>query len=65
MRYAVKEAREAVGISQEELAKKAGISRTTLWRMEQSDADRFGVKSKSLAAVARALNKQVSDIFLI
>lgn len=61
MGYKIREYREIVGISQEELARKAGISRTTLSGLESGTIKR--TTTETLLKIAQALNKKVSDIF--
>ena len=56
----IRERREALGLSQEYLAAKAGVSRKTLVQIEKSLTDRNGFPSRgisvlSLMRVARAL----------
>ena len=59
----LKELREEKGISQEELSKRSGVSRTIISYIEtQKDVD---VKLKTLVAIARVLDKKISDIFLV
>jgi Predicted transcriptional regulators len=60
--YYVKEKREACNLTQEELAKKAGVSRQTIISIE---TDRnFSTSTKTLIRLAQALECKVSDIFL-
>ena len=61
MGYKIRECREEMGISQEELAKRAKISRTTLSGLE-SGAIKTTTTDTSLK-IAEALNKKVTDIF--
>lgn len=61
MGYKIKECREEIGISQEELAKRAKISRTTLSGLESGTLKT--TTTDTLLKIARALNKKVSDIF--
>ena len=61
MGYKIKECREAIGISQEELAKKAKISRTTLSGLESGAIKT--TTTDTLLKIAKALNKKVADIF--
>ncbi|MGN0733716.1 MAG: helix-turn-helix transcriptional regulator [Emergencia sp.] len=63
MENRLKELREQKGISQEELSKISGVSRTIISYIEtKKDVD---VKLKTLVALARALDKKVSEIFLV
>jgi len=61
MGYKIKECREEIGISQEELAKKAKISRTTLSGLESGAIKT--TTTDTLLKIAKALNKKVADIF--
>lgn len=62
MGYKIKECRESMGISQEELAKRAKISRTTLSGLETGTIKT--TTTSTLLKIADALGKKVSDIFL-
>lgn len=62
MQYRVKEIREAKGLSQEELAKKSGVCRTTISGLESGSVK--VTSTKTLSKIAEALNKKVSDLFL-
>ena len=57
----LKEAREAAGMTQEQLAQKSGISRTTISAIE-NDTDKV-TSTKTLLALAKALNTTVKHIF--
>ena len=61
MRYRIKEEREAVGISQEELARISGVSRTIISGLESGRI--ITTTTETLQKVAEALNKRISDIF--
>lgn len=61
MRYRIKEEREAVGISQEELARISGVSRTIISGLESGRI--ITTTTETLQKVAAALNKRISDIF--
>lgn len=61
MGYKIKEAREAKGMSQEELAKRAGISRTIIWNLETNP--KAETTTKTLKKIAEALDTTVSAIF--
>lgn len=61
MIYKIKELREQKGISQEELSKKSGVSRTIISGLENE-----GIKNttaSTIAKIAEALDVKVSDIF--
>lgn len=57
----LKRVREARGMSQEELSEKSGISRTIISRLENDNG--VSTTTKTLLALATALNCQVTDIF--
>lgn len=61
MGYKIKEYRENLSLTQEELAKRANISRTTLSGLE-SGAIKI-TTTETLLKIAKALNKKVSEIF--
>lgn len=61
MGYKIRECREEAGFSQEELAKKAKISRTTLSGLENGTIKT--TTTTTLLKIAEALNKRVADIF--
>lgn len=60
--YKVREYRKKAGMTQEELAAKSGVSRATIWALEQGKRD--VVKSSTLVKLANALGTTVSKIFL-
>ena len=60
--FRVKEEREKKGMTQEELAKKAGVSRTIISGLESGTIK--VTTTKTLKKIAEALGKNVSDIFL-
>lgn len=62
MEYKIKERREQMGISQEELSKKSGVSRTIISGLETGVIDT--TTTKTLLCIAEALECKVSDIFL-
>lgn len=61
MGYKIRECREEAGISQEELARRAKISRTTLSGLENGTIKT--TTTNTLLKIAEALNKKVADIF--
>ena len=61
MGYKLKEAREAKGITQEELEQKSGISRQTISAIENNKVG--DVKIGTLKALAEALGTTVEAIF--
>lgn len=62
MRYRIKESREELNLSQEELAKKANVSRTIISGLESGTITE--TSTKTLLKIAQALGKKVSEIFL-
>ena len=61
MNYKVKEIREEIGISQETLAEKSGVSRTIISGLESGKIKE--TSTKTLSKIARALDRNVSEIF--
>lgn len=61
MGYKIKELREAMKMTQEELAKKSGVSRGTISALENG-IDRT-TTSKTLVKLAKALDTTVDRIF--
>lgn len=62
MPFKIKEARKEKGFTQEELAKRANVSRATIIGLEN---DTITVTTtETLTKIAGALDKKVSDIFL-
>lgn len=59
----VKEYRENLGMSQEELAQKSGIARTIISRIENNQAS--DVKLSTLLSIAKALDEPIGSIFLL
>lgn len=57
----IKETREALKMTQEELAEKSGVSRTTISALENG-TDR-ATSTKTLIKLARAMNTTVDTIF--
>ena len=62
MSYKVRECREEIGLTQEALAEKAGVSRTIISGLENGTIS--VTTTKTLIKIASALGKNVSDIFL-
>lgn len=62
MKFNIKELRQKSGMTQEELAKKAGISRATIAMYENNIADNITVKT--LESLAKALDCHVTDLFI-
>lgn len=61
MQNKLRQARDEAKMSQEELAKKSGISRTTISGIENNED--IVVKTSTIIAIANALNKSAQDIF--
>lgn len=60
MGYKIKEHREAAGFTQEELAEKAGLSRTTIAMLESNGGN---TTTKTLAKIATALGISLDALF--
>lgn len=63
MHYRVKELREKMGISQAELSKRAGVSRTIISGLESGTIE--VTTTDTLLKISNALGCKVTDIFLI
>ena len=61
MGYRIKERREELRMSQEELSEKSGVNRTTISAIETGKAEQ--VMTGTLVALARALETTVDKIF--
>jgi len=61
MGYKIKEAREELKMTQEELALKSGVSRTTISGLENGSTR--ATSTQTLLKIARALGKTVDQIF--
>ena len=62
MSYKIKELREALEMTQEELAVKAGVSRTTISGLE--NGTERNTSSKTLLNIANALGTTIGNLFL-
>jgi DNA-binding XRE family transcriptional regulator len=62
MEFRLKEVREEMGLTQEELAEKADVSRTIISGLETGAIT--VTTTGTLVKIANALGKKVSDIFL-
>jgi len=62
MLFKLKEVREEEKLTQEELAKKSGVSRTIIAGLESGAITT--TTTKTLTKIAKALDRKVSDIFL-
>lgn len=61
MGFKIKEAREAMNMTQEELSKKSKVSRTTISGLESGSIT--VITTGTLIKIASALGKKVSEIF--
>lgn len=62
MEYKIREIREALKMSQEELAEKSGVSRTIISGLETGSIK--VTTTRTLIKIATALDRKVSEIFL-
>lgn len=62
MPFKIREARKARGLTQEELAKRANVSRATIVGLENGSIT--VTTTETLTKIANALNKKVSEVFL-
>lgn len=62
MKNKVKEYRVEQNLTQEELAKKANVSRYLISRIENGDD--VNITKNTMLSIAEALNSNVSDVFL-
>ena len=60
MGYKIKEVRESLNMTQEELAENSGVSRTTISALENGDPT---TTSKTLVNLAKAMGVSVDRIF--
>lgn len=63
MENQVKRVREQLGLTQEGLSKKSGISRSVLANIENNRANNY--TAKTMIAIADALNKRVDELFFV
>jgi len=63
MSYGIRERREAMGMTQEELSAKSGVSRQTICSLETGKSE--NVLVGTLAAIAKALDTTVDDFFTL
>ena len=61
MEFKIKECRNSMNMSQEELSKKAGVSRTIISGLENGTIT--VTTTETLLKISKALGKRVSDIF--
>ena len=62
MGYKIKDIRESLGLTQEQLAEKSGVSRTIISGLENGTAR--ATTTKTLLKIASALDTTVDQIFL-
>lgn len=63
MGYRIKELREALKMTQAELAEKSGISRGTISALEQNTVRE--TTTKTLVSIAKALDSTVDQLFYL
>lgn len=63
VQFRIRELREQVGLTQEELSTKSGISRATIWALECGE-DKV-TTTKTLLNLANALGVKMDDLFLV
>lgn len=61
MEYIIKSERLKKGMTQEELAKKSGVNRTTIVQLENGED--INITTKTLMKIAESLDVNVKDIF--
>ena len=61
MGYRIREMRTAIGMTQEELAKKSGVSRVLIALLESGAQE--NTTTKTLVALANAMGTTVGEIF--
>ena len=61
MKSRIKEIRESLGMTQEDLARKAEVSRVTLSGLETGTTE--AASTKTLLKISMALNKPVDEVF--
>lgn len=63
MKNKIKETRESIGITQQELAEKAGVSRTIVSQLENGSKD--VITSTTMLKISKVLDKPIESLFLI
>lgn len=61
MQYRIREIRESRGISQTELADKAGVTRATIWKLETGEDE--VTTTKTLLKISEALGVDAKELF--
>ena len=62
MQLRVKEIRRSIGMTGLEMARKSGVSRTTICKIEKGDIG--NVTTNTLQSIARVLGVEVGELFL-
>lgn len=62
MAYKIKQVRESKNLTQEELSKKAGVSRAIISKLENGDC--VVTTTETICKIANALGCSIGDIFL-
>lgn len=63
MGYRIKELREKAYMTQQELAEKASVSRTTIAMLESDDVGSVNTTTKTLVKISQALGTTVENLF--
>ena len=61
MGYKIKEYRQKIGMSQAQLARDSGVSRVTIWYLENNKAQT--TTTQTLLKIAKAMNTTIDQIF--
>ncbi|MDD6230725.1 MAG: helix-turn-helix domain-containing protein [Lactimicrobium massiliense] len=61
METRIKQAREELGMTQEQLSEKSGVSRITIISLESGNFK--DVKATTMAKIAKTLGKSMDDLF--
>ena len=62
MEYKIKKLRENMGLTQDDLAKKSGVNRTTIVYLESGKE--VNVTAGTLKKIAKCLNVDIKEIFV-
>ncbi len=62
MKNRIKDIRLEEGLTQEDLSKKSGVSRTILSGLENGTTE--SITTDTMLSISKALDREVSDIFL-
>ena len=63
MKYKIREIRESKGLSQTELAEKSGVTRATIWKLENGSEE--VTTTKTLFKIADALQVDANELFSV